>query len=363
MSVRPRQSLVDSTLVRPNAIDSIPRSANQMWLDKNENLDPELLLISEGVLNSIPPISLATYPESGALYQAISSWIGVSPSFILLTPGSDGAIRLVFEAFVEHGDAVIHTAPSFAMYSIYCQMFGAIATTLEYEYTDNGPNLDLDNLFTVLNNIKPKLFCLPNPDSPTGTVLAPEILSDLLKECERLGTLLLVDEAYFPFYNLTVASWVERSKNLIVVRTFAKAWGAAGLRIGYALGHPETIKYLHQMRPMYEVSTLAVEYMCRMFNFRGEVEQSVSRLNAVKNLFQADMKLLGYKVTVTHGNFINIDFGKNSEKIHEQLSGKVLYRKSFEHPSLRGLTRFSVGSEQVMQRLTELIKGVDKGDL
>src|ERR1700737_3013542 len=103
MSIRPRRCLLDPELHRPSALSSIPRSADRLWLDKNENLDPALAEILAEVLESVPRSALATYPESGELYRKLARWVRVSPESLLLTPGSDGAIRLAFEAFVEQG--------------------------------------------------------------------------------------------------------------------------------------------------------------------------------------------------------------------------------------------------------------------
>ena len=138
MTIRPRRSLSNSELQRPSALDSIPRDPARLWLDKNENLDPELMALSHSVLSSIPREALATYPEAGNLYRKLAPWVGVSADSLLLTPGSDGAIRLAFEAFVEHGDAVVHTTPTFAMYPVYSQMFGAQVTQINYARTANG---------------------------------------------------------------------------------------------------------------------------------------------------------------------------------------------------------------------------------
>src|ERR1700682_4795396 len=123
---------------------------------------------------------------------------------------------------------------TFAMYPVYSQMFGAKAYPIEYGRRDDIPHLDPGTIIKALLEHKPKLLCLPNPDSPTGTILAPDVLRQILKECEAVGTILLLDEAYHPFYECSAVSWTETSRNLIVARTFAKAWGAAGLRIGYA---------------------------------------------------------------------------------------------------------------------------------
>ena len=356
MSIRPRQSLLNPALKRPSALNSSPRSPELLWLDKNENLDPALLAVAESVLSSIPSIALATYPEAGKLYYKLAQWVGVSPEALLLTPGSDGTIRLVFEAFVEQGDAVVHTSPTFAMYPVYSQMFGAEATTIEYSQKENGPYLDPSTILHALRAHKPKILCLPNPDSPSGTVLAPEILKEILVTCEAVGTVLLLDEAYHPFYEWSAVPWTKNSRNLIVARTFAKAWGVAGLRIGYAVAHPETIALLHKMRPMYETSTLAIEFMSRMLDHTADMMQSVARVTAGKNFFREAMQALGFKVLLTEGNFIHVAFGTQSQAVHAALNGHVLYRASFDHPCLSGYTRFSVAPEAPMGRVVNLIK-------
>lgn len=356
MNIRPRRSLLNPELQRPSALKSVPRNSECLWLDKNENLDPILMGVAQQVLQEIQPITLATYPEAGELYRKLAKWVGVCPDSLLLTPGSDGAIRLTFEAFVEHGDPVIHTMPTFAMYPVYSQMFGADVCQVGYECTAEGPQLDPNIIINAIRELKPKLLCLPNPDSPTGTVLAPEVLRTILTECESAGTVLLLDEAYHPFYEWSAATWTEASRNLIVARTFAKAWGVAGLRIGYAVAHPETIALLHKMRPMYEVSTLAVEFMSRMLDKTAEMAQSVARVQDGKKYFVQEMRSLGFKVLPTNGNFVHVAFGEHSPAIQAAMKDRVLYRASFGQPCLAEYSRFSVGPRAVMTQVVDYIK-------
>jgi histidinol-phosphate aminotransferase len=337
-------------------LKSVPRRADQLWLDKNENVDPALMVVVRAVLRETPPLALATYPEAGELYRKLAAWCGLAPEQLLLTPGSDGAIRVAFEAFVEHGDPVVHTSPTFAMYPVYSQMFGARVERVEYHRTDDGPRLDADTLMKAVRDRRPKLVCLPNPDSPTGTALESDALAELLRVCESAGAVLLVDEAYHPFHDFTVADWTSRSKNLVIARTFAKAWGAAGLRIGYAIAHPETAALLHKMRPMYEVSTVAVEFMSRMLDRAGEMSASVARILDGKAYFVGEMRALGFSVLPTAGNFVHVAFGGRGSAVHAALAGQVLYRAAFSEACLAGYSRFTVAPRPIMARVVELIK-------
>lgn len=356
MSIRPRNSLLNAALQRPSALNSKPRESGRLWLDKNENLDPALEAILQEVLRELPGLSLNTYPESGVLYDKLARWLGVSPEYLLLTPGSDGAIRLVFEAFVEQGDVVVHTSPTFAMYPVYCQMFGAKVHMLEYSRSEKGPRLEGGAIVDALRKHQPKLLCLPNPDSPTGTVIAPDTLSEILRVCEKLGTVLLVDEAYHPFYEWTAVPWTESSPNIIVARTFAKAWGAAGLRIGYAVAHPQTIELLHKMRPMYEVSTIAVEFMSRLIDKSSEMMRSVDRVNEGKRYFQREMESMGFNVLPSAGNFAHVNFGLHGAAVHAALAPKVYYRAGFECPSLAGYSRFSIAPKEMMEKVVNIVR-------
>lgn len=357
MNIRPKKALLEQTLQRPSALASQPRNEHAIWLDKNENIDPELLKLSSQILHSISSNVLNSYPEAKELYLKLSDWVGVDPENILVTPGSDGVIKTVFDAFVGDGDCVIYPEPTFAMYEIYCKMFGAEQFQLEYLLGEkNEPYLDTDIIVRTLRSKKPKLFCLPNPDSPTGVVIQPSILKELLIECENCGTIMLIDEAYHPFYDWTAVDWTKNYKNLVVARTFSKAWGLAGLRIGYAVSHKETISILHKLRPMYEGSSIAIEFMARMLDHSKEMEKSVKRILEGKQFFKIEMKRLGFNVSNSEGNFIHVNFGADSERIHKKLTGKVLYRSAFNHTSLCGYSRFTVGPIVVMEKVVSLIR-------
>jgi histidinol-phosphate aminotransferase len=352
----PKKTLLNDKLVRPDTYNSVPRDKKLLWLDKNENMDPIQAQLVKSVCDNIDPMILSTYPEAAEAYFKLSKWLGVPPECILFVPGSDGAIRMTFESFVEQGETVVYTNPTFAMYPVYSKMFGAVSCELTYHKNASGPEISSSEIIDTLIKLKPKLLCLPNPDSPTGTVLNENLIREILKVCEEIGSLLLVDEAYHPFYSMTAVPLVQTSKNIIIARTFAKAWGAAGLRIGYAVGHPDTIKFLHKMRPMYEVSSFAVEFVANALKHTKQMECSVSRIMEGKAFFVESLKKFGFSVIDTHANFVHVDFGKNGKLVHEALSERVLYRKSFDHPCLLGYSRFTVAPKEVMQNVLSIIE-------
>lgn len=362
MTIRPRKALENSELVRPDSRASIPRPDDRLWLDKNENLDPILFAFTSDLLRRIDPSNLAVYPEPAALYRKLGAWLDVSPEALILTPGSDGAIRMTFEAFINEDDPVVHTLPTFAMYPVYCQMFGAKAIPIAYERGIQGPSITAEKLLARISNSRPRLFCLPNPDSPTGTVLSPDELRAIVELCAKLDTIVLIDEAYHPFYEPTCVTWTREFPNLVVARTFAKAWGLAGLRIGYAVGHPETIRYYHKLRPMYELGTFSMAFMERMLDHVDMMEASVRRLLEGKRYFRESMKALGLDALTTQGNFQHVAFGASAQAVHHALGAQVLYRQDFKEECLRGYSRFSLTTEEKFKPLVDTVRRtMDKG--
>jgi histidinol-phosphate aminotransferase len=351
-----KTALTSSALTRPDWTTGAYRDKSALWLDKNENLDPQFLEFTKGILHSLDPLALCTYPECAPLYKKISQKFGISDRRLLLTAGSDGAIRMVFEAFIDPGDLVLHTAPTFAMYSVYSKMYGAKELSWEYAASAAGPDLRFEDFLNYISEQKPKLVCLPNPDSPTGTVLTAEQMSRLIKHTRELNCLLLVDEAYFPFYSETVIHL--ESPNLLVARTFAKAWGLAGLRIGFLAASTELMPFLHKVRPMYEVNTLAVMMMEKMLDCESEMKASVERLQKGKNYFLNEMERLGYKTLRGHGNFSHVAFGSDQKEIVSELSKTVLFRPDFNEACLKGYSRFSSTTVELFQNVVEQISHV-----
>lgn len=124
-SPTPRPEIANPALARPLWTTGTPRDPSLLWLDKNENVDPELSVLTHRLLAETPPEAVFTYPELAPLYHKLAEANGIPADHFVLTAGSDGAIRAVFEAYIAPGDVVLHTAPTFAMYPVYSRMVGA----------------------------------------------------------------------------------------------------------------------------------------------------------------------------------------------------------------------------------------------
>lgn len=356
-----RASVADPQLTRPDWTKGVPRDPRLLWLDKNENSDPELARLTARLVAEIAPNVRAQYPECTPLYRKLAALLGVEADHLLFAAGSDGVIRSVFEAFIDPGDTVVHTVPTFAMYAVYCKMFGARPATLEYQPAASGPFLAVDAVLELIGRVRPRMVCLPNPDSPTGSVFAPADLRRIIATSGDVGALVLIDEAYYPFYDHTVVPLVDEFPHLVVARTFAKAWGLADLRIGYGVACPELAFLLHKVRPMYEVNTIAVAVMERMLDFYKDVLASVKRLNEGRDGFLAAMEELGLRTFHAQGNFLHVAFGTRAPAVHAALKDLVLYREDFKEPCLKGFSRFSATTPERFQPIIERIRQVVTG--
>ena len=179
-------------------------------------------------LSKVTQTEIFSYPELDTLYAKLATFAHVSPENLLITNGSDGAIRSCFETCVSPGDKIILTRPTFAMYSVYSDIYEAKVTWIDYAKTLKGPYIDADHIVDLVKKGRPKLVCLPNPDSPTGTVFPPDKLRKIVEAVGEVGALMLIDEAYHPLYSWTAAQWIFEYEHLAIVRSFNKAWGQPG---------------------------------------------------------------------------------------------------------------------------------------
>lgn len=356
----PRPAIADSRLVRPDWVGNSPRDPNRLWLDKNENADPVMNQLVASVIASVGAEAAFTYPDLGPVYRKLASLVGVDPQCLLLTAGSDGAIRAVFEAYISPGDVVLHTQPTFAMYSVYARIYGATSIGLAYEPSATGPVLASADLIAAIQAQRPRLVCLPNPDSPTGTVFAAAEMRQIIEAAGEVGALILVDEAYYPFHVETVLPWVVDYPHLVVCRSTGKAWGMAGVRVGYAAAHPDIAVMLHKVRAMYEVGALSASVFERMLDHEDAMRDSVARLTAGKAAFLDAMEELGFRTLRGEGNFLHVAFGDAAEVVHRALAEQVYYRKDFAEPCLQGFSRFSATTsakfEPVIARIRDVVK-------
>lgn len=354
----PRPPIADPNLTRPDWTTPDARDAAHLWLDRNENTDPGLEALVAGIVRDLPPETFRIYPNYAPTYAKLARHLGIPAENLVMAGGSDGIIRLVFDAYVSPGDRIVHTDPTFGMYPVYCQMYGASTMPASYRRSDAGPVLDIGDMIETIRTTAPRIVCLPNPDSPTGTVVSRADLRAVVEAAGEAGSLMLIDEAYYPFHPETALPWIAEYGHLVVMRSTSKAWGMAGLRLGFAAASTDVVPYLHKVRPNYGVTTPAVAVLDRLLDRYTEIEAAVARLNAGKAAFVEAMTELGLTTLPGHGNFLHVAFGAHADAVHAVLADLVMYRCDFAVPCLKGFSRFTSTTAERFAPVSERIASV-----
>lgn len=323
-------------------------------LDKNENLEDIPSDYLNEILSDIDPVFLSAYPQVYPLYQKLSESLGVDIEYILITAGSDAAIKNIYEVYIEPKDEIILPDPTYAMYYVYADLFQAELVKIPY---DNELNLSVDDL---IGSITPhtKLIAIANPNSPTGTIISKDELRKVLDKAKRTNSLVLVDEAYYPYYSQTALDLLSEYDNLIITRTFSKAYGLASMRLGYAIASKKIIAELSKFRPIYEATGISVLFGCKILERPGIIEKRVKNVLSGKEYISTEMEKLGFKTFKSYANFIHIRVG--SENVNELArflrKNHVLVKSGFEHECLKDCIRITIGPKELMDKFVELMK-------
>ncbi len=318
-------------------------------LDMNENTAGPAARVLER-LRRLDPASIASYPEYAGAERELARRFGVRPGELLLTAGADDALRLLADAFLERGARVLIVEPTFALYRWYGQRAGARVVALRY-----GPRLEfpIERVCRWLDRQPPRLFFLANPNNPTGTVLPRPALLQILEAAR--ATLVVVDEAYADFAAVSLVAEVGRP-NLVVLRTFSKAAGLAGLRVGCLMAHREVANLLRRVRPPYSVSAVAVEAALAAAADRREEQRRVRAVIRQRQRLLAGLQRLGIPAWPSAANFVLADFGPAAPAVVAALERRgILVRDRSEDFGRPGPVRITVGTPAEMKTLFEVL--------
>jgi len=315
-------------------------------LDKNEDVSglPEEFI--QSVLSKASPDLLAAYPQLDELYIKLSKYLSVDREQILITAGSDAAIKNIFEVYIEPGDKVVMPEPTYAMYDIYSRLFQASPEKIRH---DSGLNLPLDVFIDAITDAA--LVVLANPNSPTGTVVERPDIVRILNAAEDEGALVLIDEAYYPYYPQTAVELMDQYRNLIVTRTFSKAFCLASLRLGYAVSNPSTIRHLNSFRPIYETNSIAALFGCAILDNLDVVEDKVRKVIEGRDYIVREMEKFGLTTYPSNTNFVHIHVGEiHVVPLSDYLKERgILVKSGFSHETLKECIRISVGPIDTMR--------------
>ena len=325
---------------------------NKLRLDFNENpigCSPAV----RRALAKLSAASISAYPEQETVRRKAARYFGVRPEELLLTNGTDEALSLVVNTFVELGDRVLFVEPTYAMYRFYSELAGARVIAPRYDAEMRFPWND------VLAELRksPRVFFLPNPNSPTGNLLSQGELQRILKAARR--TMVVIDEAYFEFSGVTVIPWIRRHKNLIVTRTFSKTAGMAGLRLGCIFANPELAATMRKAQSPYPVNVAALAAAEAAMRDRGFLARTVREVRRGRRELERGLARLGVKSFPSAGNFLLVYFGARSKQIVAALERKgILIRDRSSDFDGEGYVRVTLGTLAQTGRLLRELENI-----
>ncbi len=321
-------------------------NANENFFIPKEKLDA---LFMEAIKEQDPRI----YPqeEDVELRKALGKYLSVSPGRIVIENGSDQLIDLVARVFLEKGDEALSVTPTFSMYQKVANFQGArfIGVPLKEDFS-----LDVERIL-AMKTAKTKLFFLCSPNNPTANQFAMEEIQSLIEE---LKIPVVVDEAYVEFAKYSVVRLVEKLENLIVFRTFSKAFGLAGLRLGYAVSNVDAAKALSMVQLPYNVSSLALRIGLKLLENIGVMRRAVGKLKEERDRFVKELSAInGVTAFDSQTNFVLFQTRKQSvEAFQALLSQGVLVKNLGGVLHLSNCLRTTVGLPEMNGKLLDALE-------
>lgn len=306
--------------------------------------------------------SVHIYPDPGgrALKRALAARYGLDAAQITLGNGSHELLMLIAQAFVDPGEQVVFSEFGFAVFALAAQAAGGVARVvkaLPVESTQpRGHNL---NAMLAAIDANTRLLYLANPNNPTGTWFSQDALAAFLADVPA-SVLVVLDEAYFEYVDSHEVADAQRlldhHPNLIVTRTFSKGHGLAGLRVGYALSHPDIAHVLERLRESFNVNSAALAAAQAALDDLEWVAAAVADCVAQREWLAAAIRALGFVVTPSQSNFLLVDFGRPAAPVEAQLFAAGVIVRPMVGYGLPNCLRISVGRAADNQRLVDVLK-------
>jgi len=323
-------------------------------LDGNENPYGCSPRVREA-LASYPYYHIYPDPEQRELRRLVSEYAGASWESIVLGAGSDELIDLVLRLTIEPGDKVINCPPTFGMYPFCTEVCGGKVVTVK---RDKDFNIQLAKVKAAIDR-DTKVIFVTSPNNPTANLTSVEDILELVKS----DIVVVVDEAYYEFSGLTVVPLVSRYENLIVLRSFSKWAGLAGLRVGYGIMSPELVRYIIKIKQPYNINVAAQVAVRQSLIDLDYMKDTIRRLIEERERLLVKLAGLGFlKPYPSQSNFIlcSVADGR-ARKLHEGLRRKGIFIRYFDAPLLQNCLRISVGKPEHTDALIKALKELWEG--
>ena len=313
-------------------------------LDFNENT----LACSPKVCEALGRISagdLTRYPEREPVEALVAAHVGLEARQVALTNGVDEAIHVLFETFLEAGDELLLPVPTYTMYEVYASATDARAITVQ---ADEDLQFPFERLIAAITP-QTKIIAIANPNSPSGSVATRAQLIEIANRAPH--AVLLVDEAYFHFHGETVIDLAGAVPNLVVARTFSKAYGLAGLRLGMLAGPVELMRWIRRVLSPYSVNSLALACLPPALEDTTYLSWYVGEVLQARQEFEGVLDVAGVRRWPSHANFVLVEIGaRHMEFVRLMSAAGALVRDRSSDPGCDGCVRITMGTREQMKQ-------------
>ena len=332
-------------------------SNNSKAVDKiNLNLNENMMGCSLKVIEALRKISnedISKYPNYETLLSKLSCYLNVNANQLLLTNGADNAITLIMDTYLNKDEKVIIPIPTFHVFLNFAELKGFNKKLVSYHDDLTFPT---DEIIDEIDE-QTKLVIIVNPNNPTGSLIPQEDIIKIVEKSKK--SIVLIDEAYFQFSGQSSKDLINKYSNVIIIQTFSKGFGLAGLRIGYIIANSDIINKLNKNKLPFEVNTISTIAASAALNDIDFVNHYVEIINQNKKYLQDELTKLGFKTYKSHTNFILASFGEKSDFVLNQLNERNIKVKDLSYnKELKGCIRITIGTKHQMEKFVDELKDI-----
>lgn len=321
------------------------------WLDRNEAPFPAFSNLSEFIDDVDIEDLLRVYPDPYHAYVSVAQHYGVELNQLLLTHGSEQALRFIFDTFLEEGGEVAYLQPSFGMYDVYAYYKKANVIRIAFGEDFHLPIQKIIDIVTPST----QLLVLANPNSPTGTAYSLDDIIQVVNHTANTGTVCVLDEAYYHYYSLDTRPLLQIYSNLIITRTFSKAWGLAGLRIGMILSNDVNIKLLRSQKLAMEINQFSILILKKAIECADVIlERNIRHVEKWKEYF-SQIELPDCKYLPGNCNFVLFRSSRYHARKRLFNDYKIATKQDFNEACLKDCIRITVGNDKAMEKVVNAL--------
>ncbi len=327
-------------------------------LDLNENptgLSQEFI---DKVLKGITPEFISQYPETLEFTETLADYLGTDIEHINLVNGSSEGIRNIIQAYTSEDGNILGVTPSYAMFEVYSKMYNRNFIPVEYT---NDLKLPIDSLLEKMTK-DIQLLIIVNPNNPVGNAYTNEELEMIIEKAKENEITILIDEAYYYFYDNTFIKYALENDHIFLTRTFSKLFSLAGCRLGYVVGWPEGIKMIQKLCTPHNVNAFSMRFAKAILDEPSMIEELINKHKEGRDYLIEYLKENNYDFNALNGNFMFIKPKTDPELLVKRMKEEkgILIKTYNGIGKLGKCLRVTTGEKIAMEKFIEALVALDK---